>query len=175
MIAPRWGDTISRCTADVDTVPTLFTTAVAGAVASSGGVASGTSGATVLLGVVRLATIAATMVALSPLLSLVAALPVVPVVLLTWAFQVRVRDAERASRQAVGRQNTHLQETLGGVEVIRALGSEAAFIARFRAALRDGVAADNRATVYSALYIPLIVIVVERDCPGGWRRPHMVR
>jgi hypothetical protein len=61
------------------------------------------------------------------------------------------------------------------VEVIRALGSEAAFIARFRAALRDGVAADNRATVYSALYIPLIVIVVERDCPGGWRRPHMVR
>jgi hypothetical protein len=29
--------------------------------------------------------------------------------------------------------------------------------------------------VYSALYIPLIVIVVERDCPGGWRRPLMVR
>jgi ATP-binding cassette subfamily B protein len=153
------GDTISRCTADVETVSTLFTTAVAGAVASSGGVASGTSGATVLLGVVRLATIAAAMVALSPLLSLVAALPVVPVVLVTRSFQVRVRDAERASRQAVGLQNTHLQETLGGVEVIRALGSEAAFIARFRAALRDGVAAYNRATVYSALYIPLIVIV----------------
>ena len=153
------GDTLSRCTADVDTVSTLFTTAVAGAVASSGGVASGTSGATVLLGVVRLATIAAAMVALSPLLSLLAALPVVPVVLVTRAFQVRVRDAERASRQAVGLQNTHLQETLGGVEVIRALGSEAACIARFRAALRDGVAAYNRATVYSALYIPLIVIV----------------
>ena len=94
-----------------------------------------------------------------PLLSLVAALPVVPVVLVTRSFQVRVRDAERASRQAVGLQNTHLQEMLGGVEVIRALGSEAAFIARFRAALRDGVAAYNRATVYSALYIPLMVIV----------------
>jgi ATP-binding cassette subfamily B protein len=153
------GDTISRCTADVDTVSTLFTTAVAGAVASSGGVASGTSGATVLLGVVRLATIAAAMVALSPLLSLVAALPVVPVVLLTRSFQVGVRDAERASRRAVGLQNTHLQETLSGVEVIRALGGEATFIARFRAALRDGVAAYNRATVYSALYIPLMVIV----------------
>jgi ATP-binding cassette, subfamily B, multidrug efflux pump len=153
------GDTISRCTADVETVSTLFTTAAAGAVASSGGVASGTSGATVLLGVVRLATIAAAMVALSLLLSLVAALPVVPVVLVTRSFQVRVRDAERASRQAVGLQNTHLQETLGGVEVIRALGGEATFIARFRAALRDGVAAYNRATVYSALYIPLMVIV----------------
>ncbi|HEX2184656.1 MAG TPA: ABC transporter ATP-binding protein, partial [Chloroflexota bacterium] len=154
------GDLISRCTADVDTVSTLFTTAtIGGAVASSGGVASGTSGAIVLLGVVRLATIAAAMVALSPLLSLVAALAAVPVVLVTRYFQVRVRDAERASRRAVGLQNTHLQEILGGVEVIRALGREAAFIARFRAALREGLAAYNRATVYSALYVPLMVIL----------------
>ena len=71
------GDTISRCTADVETVSTLFTTAAAGgAVASSGGGQGGTSGATVLMGVVRLGTIAAAMVALSPLLSLVAALAV---------------------------------------------------------------------------------------------------
>src|ERR671924_516672 len=153
------GDTISRCTADVETVSTLFTTAATGgAVASSGGGQGGTSGATVLMGVVRLGTIAAALVALSPLLSLVAALAVVPVVLVTRYFQVRVRDAERVSRQAVGLQNIHLQETLGGVEVIRAFGSEAAFIARFRAALRDGLEAYNRATVYSALYIPLMVI-----------------
>jgi ATP-binding cassette subfamily B protein len=111
------------------------------------------------MGVVRLVTIAAAMVTLSPLLSLVAALPVVPVVLVTRYFQIRVRDAERASRRAVSLQNTHLQETLGGVEVIRSLGSEAVFIARFRAALRDGLAAYNRATVYSALYVPLMVIL----------------
>src|SRR5215467_10066883 len=83
----------------------------------------------------------------------------VPVVLVTRYFQVQVRDAERASRQAVGLQNTHLQEMLGGVEVIRALGSEAAFIARFRVALHAGLAAYNRATVYAALYIPLMVIL----------------
>jgi len=154
------GDIISRCTADVETVSTLFTTAATGgAVASSGGGQGGTSGATVLMGVVRLGTIAAALVALSPLLSLVAALTAVPVVWVTRYFQVRVRDAERANRQAVGLQNTHLQEMLGGVEVIRALGSEAAFIARFRAALRDGLTAHNRATVYSALYIPLMVIL----------------
>ena len=154
------GDTISRCTADIETVSTLFTTAATGgAVASSGGGQGGTSGATVLMGVVRLGTIAAAMIALSPLLSLVAALTAVPVVLVTRYFQVRVRDAEWANRQAVGLQNTHLQEMLGGVEVIRALGSEAVFIARFRAALRDGLAAHNRATVYSALYIPLMVIL----------------
>jgi ATP-binding cassette, subfamily B, multidrug efflux pump len=154
------GDTISRCTADVETVSTLFTTAtIGGAVASAAGVASGTSGAAVLLGVVRLVTIAVAMVALSPLLSLVAGLAAVPVGLVTRLFQVRVRDAERASRRAVGLQNTHLQETLGGVEVIRALGREATFIARFRAALRDGLCAYNRATVYSALYVPLMVIL----------------
>jgi ATP-binding cassette subfamily B protein len=154
------GDTISRCTADVETVSTLFTTAASGgAVASSGGGQAGTSGATVMMGVVRLGTIAAAMLALSSLLSLVAALAVLPVVLVTRYFQVRVRDAERASRRAVGLQNTHLQEMLGGVEVIRALGSEATFVARFRAALRDGLVAYNRATVYSALYIPLMVIL----------------
>ena len=65
---------------------------------------------------------------------------------------MRVRDAERASRQAVGLQNTHLQEMLGGVEVIRALGSEAA-VARFRAALRDGLAVQSRHAVYRDLYI----------------------
>ena len=37
---------------------TLFTTAAGGAVTSSGGVVSGTSGAMVLLGVIRLATMA---------------------------------------------------------------------------------------------------------------------
>ncbi len=153
------GDTISRCTSDVETVSRLFTTAVGGAAASSGGGGGGTSGATVLLGIVRLATIGAAMIALSPLLSLVAALAAVPVVLVTRYFQGRVRDAERASRRAVGLQNVHLQETLGGIEVIRALGSEAAFVARFRAALRDGLAAYNRATVYSALYVPMMVIL----------------
>jgi ATP-binding cassette subfamily B protein len=154
------GDTISRCTADVEAVSTLFTTAASGgAVASSGGGQGGTSGATVLTGVVRLGTIAAAMLALSSLLSVVVALAVLPVVLVTRYFQVRVRDAERDSRQAVGLQNTHLQEMLGGVEVIRALGSEATFVARFRAALRDGLMAYNCATVYSALYIPLMVIL----------------
>ncbi|MBQ10951.1 MAG: multidrug ABC transporter ATP-binding protein, partial [Planctomyces sp.] len=148
------GDTISRCTADVEAVSTLFSTVSAG-----GGGGGGTSGSTVLMGVVRLITIEIAMVALSPLLSLVAALTVVPVVVVTRFFQIRVRAAERANRRAVGMQNTHLQEALGGVEVIRSFASEAAFIARFRVALRDGLAAFNRATIYSAIYTPLMIIL----------------
>ena len=147
------GDTISRCTADVEAVSTLFSTVSAG-----GGGGGGTSGSTVLMGVVRLITIGIAMVVLSPLLSLVAALTVVPVVV-TRFFQIRVRAAERANRRAVGMQNTHLQEALGGVEVIRSLASEGAFIARFRVALRDGLAAFNRATIYSAIYTPLMIIL----------------
>ena len=96
---------------------------------------------------------------LSPLLSLVAALTAVPVVVVTRLFQIRVRAAERANRRAVGMQNTHLQEALGGVEVIRSLASEGAFVARFRVALRDGLAACNRATIYSAIYTPLMIIL----------------
>lgn len=152
------GDIISRCTADVDTVSTLFTTAAGGAVASSGGGGGGTSGSTVLMGVVRLGSILAALLALSVPLTLLAVVGAAPVLLVTRYFQVRVRHAERASRRAIGLQNTHLQEMLGGVEVIRALGREAVFIARFRAALRDGLHAYNQATVYSALYVPLMVI-----------------
>ena len=148
------GDTISRCTADVEAVSTLFSTVSAG-----GGGGGGTSGSTMLMGVVRLITIGIAMVVLSPLLSLVAALTVVPVVVVTRFFQIRVRAAERANRRAVGMQNTHLQEALGGVEVIRSLASEGAFIARFRVALRDGLAAFNRATIYSAIYTPLMIIL----------------
>jgi ATP-binding cassette subfamily B protein len=110
------------------------------------------------MGIVRLVTIAAAMVVISPLLSLVSALTVVPVAIITRYFQVQVRKAERANRQAVGLQNTHLQETLGGIEVIRSQGSEAPFVARFRSALRDGLEAFNRTAVYSSLYVPMMVI-----------------
>src|SRR6185436_5771418 len=71
----------------------------------------------------------------------------------------RVREAERNNRLAVGHLNTHLQETLSGVEVIRAFGREAAFAQRFRLALREALAAYNRATVYASLYTPLMAIL----------------
>ena len=137
------GDIISRCTADVDTVDTLF----------SSGVAS-------LLGdVLRLVSVVIAMAALSPLLLFVSALVVPPLAWVTNFFRVRVRDAERNNRQAVGRLHTHLQETLSGVEVIRAFGRAAMFTQRFRLALRDSLAALNGAIAYSALYSPLMAIL----------------
>lgn len=137
------GDVISRCTADVETVDTLFSTGVI----------------TLVANLVRLLTAAVAMVALSRPLTLVALLVVPPLVIITRWFQVRVRSAERQNRRAIGLLNTHLQETLGGVEVIRAFGRQATFIVRFRIALHGALAAFNRATIYSAVYSPIMALL----------------
>ena len=138
------GDTISRCTADVDTLDTLFSSGVAGLVAD----------------LVRLVTVSIAMVTLNPLLSLVSALVVPPLLWVTNSFRKRIRAAERANRLAVGAMNTHLQETLGGVEVIRAFGREPAFTARFRRVMKQTLAAYNQAAKYSALYTPIMQMLM---------------
>jgi ATP-binding cassette, subfamily B, multidrug efflux pump len=132
------GEVLSRCTADVEAVDTLFSTGVAKAVAD----------------LVRLLTVAVAMVLLSPPLALVSAL-ILPFLLavIRW-FQVHVRAAERENRRAVGVLNTHLQESLSGVEVIRAFERQPLFVARFRGALRGAVLAYNHATAYAALNMP---------------------
>jgi ATP-binding cassette subfamily B multidrug efflux pump len=137
------GDVISRCTADVETVETLFAKLIAGPIEN----------------VVRLVSVAAAMVVLSPPLALVAALILPILVWITNTFRLRIRAAEGANRRAVGLLNTHLQETLGGVEVIRAFGREQTFVARFRQALREAVAAFNNSTLYSSLYPPATGLV----------------
>lgn len=137
------GDAISRCTADIDTLDTMFTSGVA----------------TLVANLVRLVTIAAAMVILSPAMSLAAAALLPPLVVVTRYFQLRIRDAERANRRAVGEMNTHLQETLRGVEVIQAFRREPDFIARFRRVLRQVLRASNRATLYASFYPPVTALM----------------
>ena len=137
------GDAISRCTADIDTLDTLFTSGVAALVAN----------------LFRLLTVAAAMIILSPMLSLTVALVLPPLVIITRIFQVRIREAERASRKAVGEMNTHLQETLRGVEVIQAFKREAGFVARFRDVLARVLQASNRATLYASFYPPITALM----------------
>jgi ATP-binding cassette, subfamily B, multidrug efflux pump len=137
------GDVISRCTADVETVDTLFSTGVI----------------TLIANLVRLLAAAVAMVALSRPLTLIALLVIPPLVIITRWFQVRVRSAERRNRRAIGLLNTHLQEMLAGVEVIPAFGREATFVARFRMALQEALAAFNSAAVYSALYSPMMALL----------------
>jgi ATP-binding cassette, subfamily B, multidrug efflux pump len=132
------GEVMSRCTADVEAVDTLFSTGVAKAVAD----------------LVRVVTFAVAMVLLCPPLALVSAFILPPLLAVIRFLAVNVRAAERANRAAVGVLNTQLQETLSGVEVIRAFERQELFVARFRWALRGVVAAYNRATTYAALDLP---------------------
>jgi ATP-binding cassette subfamily B protein len=138
------GDTISRCTADVDTLDTLFSSGVSGLVSD----------------LLRLLTVSIAMIILSPLLALISALVVPPLLWVTNSFRKRMRDAGRRNRQAVGSMNTHLQETLGGLEVIRAFGREPAFAARFRRILKQTLDAYNQAAKYSALYTPIMQMLM---------------
>jgi ATP-binding cassette subfamily B multidrug efflux pump len=137
------GDVISRCTSDIETLETVFSSGVAVLVAN----------------LVKLVTVGAGMVVLSPPLTLVAALVVPPMVWTIRWLQVRVRRAERDTRTAVGAMTARLHETLGGAEVVRAFGREAETTHGFRQALARALAASNRSTLFSAFYPPVTAIL----------------
>lgn len=133
------GDTISRATSDVETIDTLFTDGIA----------------TLVGKLASLVAMAVTMVAISPLLSAVAAVVIPPLAVISRWLQVRLRDAERQTRRAIGGLNVQLSETVGGAETIRAFGREAAFAARFRGALRTTLGAQERAVRFNAFFTPV--------------------
>jgi ATP-binding cassette subfamily B multidrug efflux pump len=137
------GDTVSRCTSDVEALDTVFSSGIAILVAN----------------LVRLVTLTAGMAVLSPALTLVAALVAPPLVIALRFLQVRVRQSERATRIAVGALTSRLQENLRGIEVIRAFGREREAVGGFRRVLSDVLAASNRATRYSALYTPVTAML----------------
>ena len=80
--------------------------------------------------------------------------------LVTRLFQVHIRDAERKRRRAIGLLNVHLQETLSGVEVVRAFGRAQRFVARFRSALRETVRTYRHALSYNVFYTPSLTVLV---------------
>lgn len=137
------GDIISRCTSDVETLDTVFSSGVAVLVAN----------------LVKLLTVGVGMVMLSAPLALVAAAVVPPLVWVIRLLQVRVRRAERDNRIAVGAMTARLHESLRGAEVIRAFGREDEAAHGFRQALGRALAASNRSTRFSALYTPVTAML----------------
>jgi len=137
------GDSISRATADIEAIDDLFSS----------------SAATLLGETVRLSTVLAAMAVLSPPLTAVALLVVPPMAALTRYLRRRVRDAERATRTALGTLNTQLNEDLTGAEVIRAFARHDAFANRFRRALAAWLRAANRSTYYNAFYAPALGVL----------------
>jgi len=137
------GDAISRCTSDMATIDTLF----------SSGVIS------VLSEALRLVAALAAMITLSPPLSLLLLLALPILVVITRQFQRHMRDAQRALRAAVGRLTAHLQEILTRLEVVRALNWEHRIVQRLRATLADTLRYQNRSIAIGAVYDPLLKIL----------------
>ncbi|ABK05898.1 ABC transporter related (plasmid) [Arthrobacter sp. FB24] len=134
------GDSISRTTADVETIGNLFSSSVPTLIGQTAG----------------LSAAVATMLALSPVLTGAVIITIPPIVLLTRQFRRKVRDAERATRKAVGLANSQLAEDLSAVDVIRGFGREALFANRFRLVLLQWLQAANRSVLYSAFYAPML-------------------
>lgn len=133
------GDTISRATSDVETIDTLFTDGIA----------------TLVGQLASLAAVSVAMVVISPALSTVSVVVIPPLAAASRWLQVRVRDAERATRVAIGALNTQLSETVGGAETIKAFEREATFVARFRAALGETLDAQESSVRYNAFFTPV--------------------
>lgn len=133
------GEVISRSTADVETVDDLFTDGIA----------------TLVGQLVPLVAVIGAMLVLSPMLTAVAAIVMPPLLVIIRFLQVRVRDAERQTRVAVGRLNVELAEVVGGVETLRAFGREETFVARFRRALRRTLTAQAQSVKFNAFFAPV--------------------
>ncbi len=138
------GDTLSRCTADVDTIDTLFSSGVSMLVTD----------------MIRLVTLGTAMIVLSPQLSLVSALTIPGLVWVTNAFRKRIREAERNNRLAVSLMNTQLQETLVGMAIIKVYDRSAAFVRRFRSALKQALNAANETSRYASVYTPIMDVLM---------------
>ncbi len=132
------GEAIAHCTSDIEAIQTLFTSGVA----------------SVVIDLSRVVTISIALFVLSPQLALISLLTVPPLLILSRWLQVKVRDAERMNRAAVGQQGAQLQETLVGAETIQTFGRQDAFVHRLRLTLAETLVASNRATACSALYTP---------------------
>lgn len=137
------GEVISRCTADMATIDSLFSSGVISVLAQS----------------LRLVSALVAMVALSPLLASVMILIVPPLFRLTRVFQARMREAERGVRRAVGMLNARLQEALTRAEVIRAFHWESRFVQRFRSTLQVTLVEADRSIGYGAVYSPAMNIL----------------
>jgi ATP-binding cassette subfamily B protein len=137
------GDVISRCTADMETIDSLFSSGVISVVAEA----------------LRLVAALAAMIALSPALSLALLLALPLLVVITRQFQVRLRGAQRALRLAVGQLNARLQETLTRVEVVRAFHWEWRIVQRFRRVLAETLRVQNHAIALGAVYDPALNIL----------------
>lgn len=137
------GEIMSRSTADIEAVNTLFTSGVISVIADS----------CKLLGVIG------PMFALSAKLTWVTLATVPVIVVITELFRRNIRGAQRRTRKTVGLINSTFEESLSGIKVIRTYGQERAFERLLAGNLRTYLLAANRASLFNSYFTPAMDIL----------------
>lgn len=99
------------------------------------------------------------MLVLSPLLTLAALVTVPLVFLLTRTVSRRTRVLFRRQQAALGAMNGHIEETISGIDVIKAFGREGAAIGEFDGLNEDLKSIGTEAQVWSGFIMPLMNVI----------------
>lgn len=135
------GRLMTRVTTDVESIHEAFASGVV----------------LILADLLKLAGVVGVLLWMDWRLALVTFAVLPPMLLVSWTFRIRVREAYRAVRSAIARLNTFLQESVTGIRVLQSFGREEANLAEF-----DGCNARHRdAQLEGVFYESAFSAVVE--------------
>ena len=137
------GDVMSRFTNDVDIVSTTVSQAAS----------------QVMGGSIALVGSLVMMLGLSPLLTLAAMITVPLLVLLTKAISRRTGQLFKEQQDQLGRLNAHAEETISGIEVIKAYNHEAKAITEFNLINDQLCQVGLKAQIWSGFLMPIMNVI----------------
>lgn len=137
------GDLMSRLSNDVDAVSVTVSQ----------------SAVHLMAGVVTVAGTLAVMLALHPLLAASSLIPVPLVFLLTSAVSRSTRRLFKEQQAALGELNGHIEETVSGIQAVKAFGREEACGERFAGINGKLRAAGTRAQILSGFLMPMMNVI----------------
>ena len=114
----------------------------------------------IILTAVNIVAVGAVFVVISPLLALLAFLPIPVIVVGSLLFQRRLGPRYEAVRERAGRLGGLIGGNLGGIATIKAFGAEDREAARVGEASRDYAEANASAITLSAAFVPLIRMAI---------------
>ncbi len=137
------GDVMSRLTNDVDAVSVTVSQ----------------SAVLLMSGVVVVTGTLAIMVALSPIMALASLVPVPLVFALTSTISRRTRALYRAQQNALGALNGHIEETVSGIQAVKAFGREPQSRERF-AQINEKLRHDGaQAQIWTGFLMPMMNVI----------------
>ncbi|MDR3644793.1 MAG: ABC transporter ATP-binding protein, partial [Clostridia bacterium] len=137
------GDLMSRLTNDIDNISTTISTSLASLISDVIGIL----GAFIM------------MLVINPLLTLAAMITVPLVFLLSRVITRRTHLLFKRQQAALGRLNGHIEETITGIEVVRAFNHEPRAVEEFDAVNGELRRVGLRAQIWSGFLMPLMNVI----------------